>query len=890
MRADFNLDQQAAEEAETLRQPTDIYAAGSHHHRGFYSRHDPYFRRISHRASPPRSSIGRRDNIDHPLLIRPAGSSRPDGRSAGGGGGTTFVSDGIPGSGLGLWNRHLEGTDGVFAGIFSGRRAYHPTRGYDVGLRHTAPFTRWPGSAATWSDGDAVGASTYASLAQVLERAVGGAMAEGPESRRHGIGQLGFFDNLVPNSDSDDEDDDEDDEDDDDEGMHGVDDDHRRPRYRLPPELNDMLEREAEEAMHHMADDSPTRPDDQRPARERLNDRDATDVQMMFESLVPLIRPEERLREETTSHQLEDIMSRRPVNVEMPEEERQPAEIHVVDSSSMRSRRYRPATTTRPHNQVSSDEQPQEGTGDPEVQITGSRGLAETRDETASPPMSRPRQRRRMEGHSNVSTISSERERSLEDPASSPIVEASGATAGTNEGSSEQQQQQAVDQAASRDIEMEHANDEPNKSQVNTENEPVLPQEPPQNAGSAPNAQDRSEEPRDDDLEGIDPEFLAALPPDLQAEVIEQHRQERRLRALAASGGQRLGGDQAGLEQRAEARGGEEGASVPQGSGEPLDADTEGNSGEFAALLASFPVEVQDEALISATEEQIASLPTNLREHAERLRERYSVRMQPVRDMMEAFAGAGHTPDRNRTERSGDQTGSLSARLYDAFGLGMVARMQGILGNELGMYGAVDPLRAEDMDNRSSYHPRLARLLGSRGYRGLHRAGRRSKDKRLTARGESAEPQPQMDLESILGLVRLLSISRLGTTSQMNRIFLNLAAAESTRVMLLKVLLALLRAPFSADEVEGSSSRPESMEIDAAASARTTQSVSRSIAEDLKLITRDGVVESLKALGIVNHVKPPDESQWVVPLTVRRNVVSVLQHLCRQVLRDSNAF
>ena len=35
-------------------------------------------------------------------------------------------------------------------------------------------------------------------------------------------------------------------------------------------------------------------------------------------------------------------------------------------------------------------------------------------------------------------------------------------------------------------------------------------------------------------MEGIDPEFIAALPPELQAEVIEQQRRDRRLREAAA--------------------------------------------------------------------------------------------------------------------------------------------------------------------------------------------------------------------------------------------------------------------------------------------------------------------------------------------------------------------
>jgi len=40
-------------------------------------------------------------------------------------------------------------------------------------------------------------------------------------------------------------------------------------------------------------------------------------------------------------------------------------------------------------------------------------------------------------------------------------------------------------------------------------------------------------QPPADDMDGIDPEFIAALPPDLQAEVLEQQRRDRRLRDAA---------------------------------------------------------------------------------------------------------------------------------------------------------------------------------------------------------------------------------------------------------------------------------------------------------------------------------------------------------------------
>jgi len=51
-------------------------------------------------------------------------------------------------------------------------------------------------------------------------------------------------------------------------------------------------------------------------------------------------------------------------------------------------------------------------------------------------------------------------------------------------------------------------------------------------AAAAPAAGGAGEGP--EEMEGIDPEFLAALPPDMQAEVLEQQRLERRRRQAAA--------------------------------------------------------------------------------------------------------------------------------------------------------------------------------------------------------------------------------------------------------------------------------------------------------------------------------------------------------------------
>lgn len=51
--------------------------------------------------------------------------------------------------------------------------------------------------------------------------------------------------------------------------------------------------------------------------------------------------------------------------------------------------------------------------------------------------------------------------------------------------------------------------------------------------GPAASSQPAAAEAVPDEMEGIDPEFIAALPPDIQAEVLEQQRRERRRRQAA---------------------------------------------------------------------------------------------------------------------------------------------------------------------------------------------------------------------------------------------------------------------------------------------------------------------------------------------------------------------
>ena len=105
---------------------------------------------------------------------------------------------------------------------------------------------------------------------------------------------------------------------------------------------------------------------------------------------------------------------------------------------------------------------------------------------------------------------------------------------------------------------------------------------------------------------GIDPEFLAALPPEIAAEVLAQQ-------AAAARAAQAREARTAAAAAAAEAGAGAEAAA----DGGAADA-----AAEFVAMLASFPPDVREEVLITADDALLASLPEALRAEARALRER----------------------------------------------------------------------------------------------------------------------------------------------------------------------------------------------------------------------------------------------------------------------------
>jgi len=124
-------------------------------------------------------------------------------------------------------------------------------------------------------------------------------------------------------------------------------------------------------------------------------------------------------------------------------------------------------------------------------------------------------------------------------------------------------------------------------------------------------------------MAGVDPDFLAALPPELQAEVLEQARRERvreasRARAAAASAAEAAAAAAGGGDGGGEGGGGAPAAPASVAAAGPADAPGD----DLAAALASFPPDVREEVLLTADEGMLASLPPALQAEAATLRRR----------------------------------------------------------------------------------------------------------------------------------------------------------------------------------------------------------------------------------------------------------------------------
>ncbi|KAK9821448.1 hypothetical protein WJX81_000342 [Elliptochloris bilobata] len=293
-----------------------------------------------------------------------------------------------------------------------------------------------------------------------------------------------------------------------------------------------------------------------------------------------------------------------------------------------------------------------------------------------------------------------------------------------------------------------------------------------------------------EEMEGIDPEFLAALPPDMQAEVLEQQRLERRRR-------------QAALQQ--EARVAAAAAAAAAGGGGPAAAQEP----DLATTLAGFPPDVREEVLMTADESVLSQLPPALLAEAQALRERMN--MRGFRQPHGALAGGG-AARAAAFSLDGGQPGGLTRTMRRTFQQGF-ADGRPVARRALGPPGAgaldADQLLLGDVADEGLPRQFTRRTGGAPGGGILP-----VQYARRTGPGGMPmmmEPPPQVDDEALATLVSLLRLSQPLAKNQLQRLFLNLCWHPDTRKATLRILLSLLRAPPAAGRAaaaRGSAAQP----------------------------------------------------------------------------------
>ncbi|KAK9785185.1 hypothetical protein WJX73_010540, partial [Symbiochloris irregularis] len=250
-----------------------------------------------------------------------------------------------------------------------------------------------------------------------------------------------------------------------------------------------------------------------------------------------------------------------------------------------------------------------------------------------------------------------------------------------------------------------------------------------------------------DEMEGIDPEFIAALPPDIQAEVLEQQRRECRRRQAAQQ-------REAARQQAAAASGG---ANVAAAA-----ADM-----DMATVLATFPPDLREEVLANADEEMLSSFSPALLAEAQAIRDRAHHRMH--RDAMvgrrvgaRVLASGAHEP-----LAPFPPSGSRLAAIGETWpGLAM----GGPSGRGAGM--AVPPTMGG----------------GPLGAGGL---------------SSELDTAPQVDETALLNLLAILKLPVQISKGALPRLFLNLSFSTDTSAALLRIMLGLLRDALATGDDNG---------------------------------------------------------------------------------------
>ncbi|BDA45426.1 probable E3 ubiquitin-protein ligase HUWE1 [Coccomyxa sp. Obi] len=353
----------------------------------------------------------------------------------------------------------------------------------------------------------------------------------------------------------------------------------------------------------------------------------------------------------------------------------------------------------------------------------------------------------------------------------------------------------------------------------------AAPEGGPQTDAAGPSAQNDS----DDEMAGIDPEFLAALPEELQAEVLEAQRRERRQR-------------------RAEAEHAAAQAAAASGEGGPQGLD-------LATTLASFPPEVRDEVLMTADEEMLAQLPPAILAEAQARALRERAHGRPGARPYLTARRSGGVPPGVPPELVSDA--ALASIRENARRRGELARAR--LASGVGRLGTYGGLTRDAIQATVDSHINQRAMATQNMLAFMH--------------PRSMELQVKVDEDALVTLVSLLRVSSQQAKGHLQKLFINLCEDRVTMESTLRILLSLLRAPLSADEAQLSRPRPDQPAAPSSLSAALQAGEgSGSVEEAPELLP-------LVQLGILPR------GATAVPPAMTRRVLELLAHLGKHTVR-----
>jgi hypothetical protein len=276
----------------------------------------------------------------------------------------------------------------------------------------------------------------------------------------------------------------------------------------------------------------------------------------------------------------------------------------------------------------------------------------------------------------------------------------------------------------------------------------------------------------------------------------------------------------------------------------------------------------------------IADLPPELQARAARLRERLDARVAAAA----AGAGAGAGGEDGDEPIGGAALEEMMRAMAGGGGLfgGRAGRPQMVLaprahfphpleddeeaGEDGAMAGGEGDFRMRLVYDDVTHEPRLE-YRGARG--GGGRAARAAAAAARAVAAAAAEPEPdpsaEFDEEGLLAVLRLLRLQHWGVRSRLHRVLAGAAAARRPRAALLRLLLAILRAPLTSDELPSP----------AHAAAEGGSSGAAVDEEEAEAARADAA--AVEALGLGRR----HEGGGAVPLPVSRRALEALHSLCK---------